>query len=133
MIKRSKPPRSRPSTLKANRELRRAVLERDGHACLMMVRSSHKDEHGQYFNAAPCFNPAVDAAHVFPRAQCGRAKYSPDVCVASCRRCHDLWHAHNPNVAFPGSAVLRAEKAIAAAGNKTTLKPSIFKHHRRIK
>ena len=116
VIKRRKPlARSKSSTLAKNRELRQAVLERDPE-CQMLRRACFTTPW------VLCQRPSIDAAHIFARVQCGRAKYDLDVCVGSCRGCHNMWHAHDPNVRFSLDQILRAEKAIAQAGNKTALR-----------
>jgi hypothetical protein len=96
-LKRKAALRSKPSTLAKNRAFRKAVLERDEMRCRMNHPSGtlrfveipgKEDPNGDYAVYFICGKPAVDAAHVFSRAQCGRAKYDPDVAIASCRKCH---------------------------------------------
>jgi len=115
-IKRKAAPKAKRSTINKNRELREAVLKRclftdaagdEWPRCEMLVYIGDGWER--------CFNVAIDPSHVIKRTDCGRAKHSADVCVGSCRRCHEAYHAHSALIMFPTGALERANAAINSA------------------
>ncbi len=60
--------------------MREAARGRDGEHCQMETAS------GSAWMV--CKRRATQAAHVYRRRECGRAKYDPDVVVMACEPCH---------------------------------------------
>lgn len=77
--------KARPQTLKWKREFRDGVFARDGRVCRMEIWNGYGwFEHGIKGSAT---NP-IDPSHIYPSGQCGPAKGSAIVGIASCRQCH---------------------------------------------
>jgi len=69
-----------------DRAFSRKVLERDGRICRVEIWDGERWwQHGIKGNA----NNPLQAAHVYPRGQCGKWKFEPIVGVAACTDCHD--------------------------------------------
>lgn len=118
-IKRKAAPKAKRSTINKNRALREAVLKR----CLFTDAAGDvwpRCEMLVYANGewARCPNLAVDPSHVIKRVDCKAAKHDPNVCVGSCRPCHEAYHAHSELVMFPVGAIERAQAAIMANANE---------------
>jgi hypothetical protein len=75
----------------------RKVKERDGNRCRMQVW--HASGWLEHSVGASSQNP-LDAAHIYPRGQCGKFWDEPIVGVTACRDCHDRYDGKQKDGVF---------------------------------
>jgi 5-methylcytosine-specific restriction endonuclease McrA len=68
--------------------MRDAARSRDGMICQMERRAGALATAYGTTSWFPCRHSGTQAAHIYRRRECGRAKYDPDVVVMACEDCH---------------------------------------------
>ena len=104
-----KPIQARKDTKASESAWARRVKERDKYKCMFETRISiHNDVYMQ------CGVKATDAAHIYRRWLCGKAKFHDDVGLAACRTCHTAFDQYVGNVRVPIERHRAAYDAITA-------------------
>ena len=101
----------------------RVLIDRSGRRCEAWVRVIS----GIDVNREPvmawerCRAAGTDAAHVFRRWKCGKARDLPEVVIYACRQCHNVLDAHVPGmVRIPLELAQEAWDAIMATNPHET-------------
>jgi hypothetical protein len=102
---------SKPQTLRANTRLRASVMRRSEGLCEFL---RWVPVHGLHAWVR-CNAPAVDTAHIFKRADCGKAKYDPRCSLAACRACHERYDANRIGISVALDTMDEATKVIDKA------------------
>lgn len=86
-------------------------------------RVKRRDEHTCRFerNGATCFRHGTDAAHIYRRHQCGKAKFADQVGITACRECHNAFDAYSLLVRVPIERLRAAWDSINAVSKVNTI------------
>jgi len=102
----------RPDNAKDDRAFSSGVKCRDGWVCRLEVWTGRS--YAECGSKGSPMNP-IDAAHIYPRNQCGPIKFEIVVGLAACRDHHDLYDRHDDSVRVPLKREHTAFKAINLA------------------